>query len=134
MRRVSVMDYACAVRKGHPIGNKKLTISQFLKYEHILIAPQGGELGFVDDLLLKLGHKRKIAYRPYSFLMALPLLQCTDCIITAPKKLLETDATRLKMMKPPIETPEHDFMAGWHPNWTHDERHKWVRDRLFDAL
>lgn len=134
MRKVSVMDYSCAIRKGHPLGNQKLTLKQYLNYEHILISPQGGELGFVDDVLDNFGHRRKIAYRPYSFLMALPILQHTDCIITAPKKLLELEKSRLRIMTPPIETPSHDFVAGWHPNWTNDERHKWVRDRLFDAF
>lgn len=133
-KRIIPQRYMTAMRKGHPAVKSKLTVKRYAAMEHILVAPEGTRIGIVDSLLENIGLDRRISYLTSSFLLALTILQKTDCIITAPEGLLDLDADRLHIVKPPVALPDIDLFAGWHPNWTHDERHHWVRKRLFEAL
>ena len=133
-KKVLAQNYLCAVRKGHPAAKGKMTLKKYTELEHILVAPEGARVGIVDRKLAEDGLKRRIAYMTSSFLVALPLLQTTDCIITAPEGLLMLDKERLVTFPPLLELSNIDLHAGRHPNWTHDERHKWVRTRLFESL
>ena len=133
-RKVMFQNFRCAVRKGHPIANEKMTLARYLSYDHILVTPEGAKTGIVDRGLADKGKSRRIVYRTSSFLLALPILMRTDCIITAPEALLTLEADNLVTSTPPVKLTGLDLFAGWHPNWTHDDRHKWVRERLFEAL
>ena len=126
--------YMTAMRRDHPAAKSKLPLKKFAALEHLLVAPEGTRIGIVDGLLEKAGLTRRISYLTSSFLLALTIVQKTDCVITAPEGLLDLDADRLHIIKPPIDLPDINLFAGWHPNWTHDERHQWVRTRLFEAL
>lgn len=133
-KRAIPQTYKSAVRKGHPAAKGRMTLKRFAELEHILVAPEGTRLGVVDRQLAGPGLTRRIPYMTASFLAALPLIQTTDCAITAPNGLLEQDADRLHIFEPPVKLSNIDLFAGWHPNWTQDERHKWVRDKLFEGL
>ncbi len=133
-RKILTQRYLCAVRKKHPVAKEKLTLKQFLSLDHVLVTPEGAKVGIVDRMLEDKGKARKIAYRTSSFLLALPIVKKTDCIITAPESLLQLEKENFRISTPPLSVQGFSMFGGWHPNWTHDERHKWVRDRLFSAL
>lgn len=133
-RKVIPQNYLCALRKDHPDAGKRMTLKKYVALDHILVAPEGAAIGIVDRALAHKGLERRIAYLTFSFLLALPILQSTDCVITAPDGLLAIDADRLVTFPPPVELGLIDLYAGWHPNWTHDKRHRWVRGKLFEAL
>ena len=75
--------YATAVRRGHPFAND-MSLERYLEGDHILINPQGMEAGIVDHFLAERSLQRRIAYRSETFLVALQILQETDCILTGP--------------------------------------------------
>ena len=133
-RKILTQRFLCGVRKGHPIKQSKMTLKQFLSFDHVLVTPASARVGMVDQMLRDKGKTRKIAYRTSSFLLALPIVRKTNCIITAPESLLQLDKANFQISAPPLSLPGFSMFGGWHPNWTHDQRHKWVRDRLFDAL
>ncbi len=126
--------YICAVRAGHPLQGKALTIEEYIQQDHILINPQGKDKGIADEELAKRGLSRNIKYRTYSFLSALHILSETDCILTAPAGFVRTIPSDVITFPTPFELPEMTTFGSWHPNWTHDERHKWVRNQLFTEL
>lgn len=133
-KQILEQNYRCAVRKDHPIGTGRLTLKRFAQMDHVLVTPEGAKVGFVDRLLAESGLSRKIAYRTDAFLLALPIIRHTDCIITAPESLLQLDSDNLIIFPAPLEISNFSLHGAWHPNWTHDERHKWVRNRLFETL
>jgi len=133
-KEIMQQEYQCAVRKNHPSLQKKLTLKRYVETDHILVTPDGAKVGFVDRKLAEKGLERRIAYRTTTFLLALPILQRTDCIITAPNGLLSLDQHNLIIFPPPLDVEGYSVFGGWHPNWTHDQRHKWVRDLLFDEM
>jgi len=133
-RKIFQNDYVTVLRKGHPLLKGKLTLKKFVELEHILVAPEGGRLGIVDELLLQKNMTRKVVYRTHSFLLALPVILMGDYVATVPGTLAEIESESLEILKPPLEVPGMDMFVGWHPNWTHDERHRWVRGKLLEEV
>lgn len=131
---IGMQEYQSAVRVGHPAANSKMTLKRFLEMDHILVTPEGSRYGLVDRILEERGLKRNVRYRTYSFLLALQILERTDCVITSPASLLRLAGDRIRIFPSPIPVPGFLLHAGWHPNWTHDERHRWVRKALFSGI
>jgi len=121
-------------REGHPDAGKNMTLKRYAGYEHILVNPDGGETGRVDELLAEKGLSRHIAYRSASFLLALPILLGTDCVLTTLTSLVGCGIPGVKVFECPVALKPLAFNAGWHPNWTTDARHKWVRGQLLPTL
>ena len=133
-KEIFVEDWKSAIRKNHPLANQKLSLKEYVGLDHVLINPQEQEQGIVDVILAEKGMKRRIAYRTANFLSALPLIAKTDCILTAPAMLFDIYARDLLIFDPPLKVAPMQILGGWHPNWTHDVRHKWVRSKLFGYL
>ncbi len=127
-------NFVCAIRSGHPLANKSISIQEYAAMEHILVNPGGKDFGIVDHNLAEHGYERHIKFRTYSFLSAIHLLGETDCVLTAPEGFIKTVPNDYITFKPPLAIPDITTMAAWHPNWTHDIRHKWVREHLFREL
>lgn len=133
-KKIFRQEFMCALRKGHPDADNRMTLKRFVELQHILVAPEGHKRGVVDDALDAKGLTRRVAYRTASFLSALPLLQRTDCVITAPHALLRLGGQDVVIFPPPVEVSGADIFVAWHPNWTNDPRHIWVRNRLSAAM
>lgn len=121
--------YVTAVRRGHPLDNG-MDVEQFCKADHILINPEGLDIGAVDAVLQTAGMNRRIAYRTETFLLALEVLQNSDCVLTAPANLFKFSSHNFTTMPCPVTIESFTLNIGWHPNWTHDPQHRWVRERL----
>ena len=126
--------YICAIRKDHPLAGRKMSLKQYIGLDHILVNPGGKDTGVMDQELAKQGLSRRIKYRTYSFFSARFLVMESDCILTAPEGFISTFADDVYTFPPPTPAPNLTTFAGWHPNWTHDQRHKWVRETLFKEL
>ena len=127
------VSWKTAIRKGHPLANRTMTAEDFCSYGHILVTPDNAKLGVADRALAEQGLSRHIAFRTSTFLLALTILQKTDCLITAPEGLLRLDQENVEIVDPPLRLSGFKMLASWHPNWDHDERHKWVREQLHRA-
>ncbi|GGD06379.1 LysR family transcriptional regulator [Aquisalinus flavus] len=126
--------FMSCVRKSHPLSERKVTLEGYLRYEHALINPEGKEKGVVDEVLAENGDTRHIAYRTAGFLIALATVMNTDAILTAPSALFSVLPDKFYCFEPPVPLPPIAMNGAWHPNWTHDPRHKWLRDGLFGEL
>lgn len=126
--------WVTCMREDHPDINKPLTIQRFAGYDHILVNPDGGLTGKVDDLLAEHGLSRRIVYRSASFLLTLPILLGTNSVLTCCASLVGCGVSGIKVFECPLPMQPLEFSVGWHPNWTTDARHKWVRSRLLPVL
>ena len=131
---VAEQDFLCAVRKDHPMAGKVLTMEDYLSLDHTLVTPDGDKSGVVDDELARMGHQRRIAYRVGSFLLSIAVVRVTAAVLTAPSALLQMRQENLWIFPPPLPLRTVNICGVWHPNWTHDPRHQWVRGRLFDEM
>lgn len=133
-RDILRQSWLSAMRKDHPLAGQKLTLKKYAGLSHIMTNPGGDRLGFVDKALEAEGLTRHIACRTATFFNALPMLLSSDTVITAPEGVFRHLGDILHIFPPPLTLPPFILEAGWHPNWSFDARHKWVREKLFDGL
>lgn len=126
--------YLCAVRKDHPLAGKKVTIDDYCALDHVLVAPEGKSSNIIERELEKIGRTRNVRYRAQTFLMGVPIVLYTDSVVTAPSPLIDLRSDELYVFEPPVRLPSHTMYAVWHPNWTHDARHKWFREQIMGAI
>ena len=134
MRKCCEDDFVTCLRRGHPLEGKPMTLERYLSLDHILINPLRGSRSVVDDWLEERGLERRIRYRAQDFNVAKDILQRTDCALNMPGSLIGEQATKIWATKSPVPVSPMEVSVGWHPNWTVNPRHKWIRDRLLQGL
>ena len=126
--------YLTGIPESSPLFGRKLTLKGFAEAPHVLTNPSGSHLGIVDDELAKKDLKRRIAYRTESFLAGLGIAAATGSLITATHSTFLVHRTGFEIVPPPLPVPGFGMLTGWHPNWTNDPRHRWLRERLIGEL
>ena len=111
-----------------------LSLEAFLAESHVLVSPAGASFGVVDDLLTAQGRTRRVAYRTESFLAGVHVAREAGCLITAPRSSFLAERGGLRVVDPPLPVPGYAVLTGWHPNWTGDARHRWLREKLSEGL
>jgi len=81
-------DYVCAVRKGHPFNNKKISLEEYLELDHMVISNRRKGISYEDTALKTLGHKRKVTLRIPYYNVAPQILNECDLCGTMPKMIL----------------------------------------------
>lgn len=128
-------DFLCMVRRGHPLVKDKLSLAQYLKLRHVVVAPSGTTGSLVDTELERRGHTRRIALRVSNFLIA-PIVVCqTDFINTMPARLARQAAKDypLRLLPTPFPLPKFGLRLVWHPRLDNDPAQRWLRETLLDV-
>ena len=128
--------FRCFVRNDHPAitGRRKLTLKTYTRLNHILVSPGGEGPGLVDRILQARGLKRRIALRVPHFATALEVIAQSDLVLTAPSSLSRcSTASTLASRPAPLDIPEHAITMIWHPRFTEDPAHRWLRERMIDV-
>jgi DNA-binding transcriptional LysR family regulator len=95
-RRIYDEDFVVAMRKGHVFARTP-TLSAFCRAQHLLVSLDGDPRGFVDELLVKRGLRRRIVLTVPTFMMALTHLSSSDLIAALPRRLVERHAARFAL-------------------------------------
>jgi DNA-binding transcriptional LysR family regulator len=137
-QRLFVDRFRCAVRAGHPRlgGRRRVTLDAYCREAHVLIAP-GGELrGVVDRALARVGRTRRVALGASGFVAGAFIAARTDCVITAPGRLLAlvSAAVPLRCFDPPLALADVKVVQVWHARNHQDPAHRWLRDRVTEIL
>jgi DNA-binding transcriptional LysR family regulator len=124
--------YTVAMRRGHPLASKPLTIDAFCSAGHILLSLTGGDFdGVIDQALERVGRTRHVVVSTFSFHGALELAKGSDLLAVLPERLVRRHPD-LVMLKPPMKVGGWTLTAFW-PAQKHDEPgHIWLR-QIFTA-
>jgi len=128
--------FRCFVRNDHPAlsGRRRLTLKAYTRLSHILVSPGGEGPGVVDRILHALGLERRIALRVPHFATALEVIAQSDLVLTAPSSLSQcSTASSLASRPTPLDLPEHAITMLWHPRFTEDPAHRWLRQLMLDV-
>ncbi len=129
--------FVCVVRSDHPTVSKSLTLAQYAALEHVQIVPRGQPGGYVDELLAKRGHRRRIARAVPYFLAALALTAESDYVLTVPLRVARRMSARfgLRMVAPPrtLGLEPYHVAQLWHPRNERDAGHRWLRETVMSA-
>ena len=123
----------CFLRREHPLlqSGRKLTLRTYTKLPHILVSPSGRGSGVVDRVLESRGHERRIALRVPHFSAALAIVAESDLVLTAPSSLERHGyASTLSSYPAPVSLPNHAVTMLWHPRFTEEPAHRWLRDLM----
>ncbi|MET0794220.1 MAG: LysR family transcriptional regulator [Polyangiaceae bacterium] len=124
--------FTCMVRRDHPLIKKQISLAQYLKLRHIVVAPSGTTGSPVDTELARRGLSRRIALRVSNFLTA-PIVVCqTDFINTMPTRLARQAAKDypLRLLPTPLPVPKFGLRLVWHPRLDNDPAQRWLRQSL----
>ncbi len=134
-RKLIGESFACLVRRGHPGVGKKLTLARFVALPHLLISPSGAGPGIVDQALAERGLSRTIALRVPSFLLAPLVVERSDLVVTAPRRIAERFAAThaLELHPTPLPIPSFELHLVWHPRLDADPAHAWLRAQVLAA-
>jgi DNA-binding transcriptional LysR family regulator len=125
-------DFVCAAREGHPELGRRLTLADFTRLGHVLIAPRATPGGPVDSALAARGLRRRVVVRTPSFVAGPLIVSRTDLLITGPRRVLASLAApmRLRLYPLPLPLDRMRIQQAWHPRLTSDPEHAWFRDAL----
>jgi len=99
--------FSCIVRDDHPVIGARMTRKQFLAAKHVLVTPEGGGPGIVDNILSQAGETRRL-YTTTRFFMAAPeIVAQSDLVATIPTRLARSQERRLgiRLLRPPFQIP-----------------------------
>ncbi len=131
--------YGCVVRGGHPAPGR-LTLKQYAQLDHLLVAPTAGPttepLGYVDAVLEKHGLRRRIVMTVPHFLVAPFIVASSDFVLTAPLRLLDAFAKRLRLRRVelPVKLSGYELSQVWAARSTRDDAHQWLRGAVQSAF
>jgi DNA-binding transcriptional LysR family regulator len=122
--------FVCALRRGHPAVERRLTLARYLELDHVQIAPRGRPGGYIDDELRARGASRRIVRAVPYFANALALVAETDYIVTIGERIARQlgPVYGLDVVEPPIALRPYALSLVWHPRIDADPAHRYLRD------
>ena len=123
-------------RRG-PLGDLgRLGPKAYREAPHLVVSPRGGGPGLVDHALAERGEARWVAMRVPHFAVALELVARGDLVLTAPASLAAVADARgdVRHHAVPVPLPDHGVAMVWHPRVDADPGHRWLRDRVAEAV
>lgn len=138
--------FVCMMSSNNPVKNH-FDIEAYLQAQHIWVSKTGfgigvgmdptdvQKLGWVDEALQALDHKRSIRVFTRSYHTAMHLALEQDLIATLPKKvaMINKKNPDLVILDPPFDIPEIELKMIWSPLLHHDASHIWFRRQVIDV-
>lgn len=128
-------EFVCLLRADHPLASQRLSIEQFKRMRHAVIATAGtGHQATIGRALAR--HRLQISLTLPHF-MALPLLVSqTDYVVTVPRRLALAFAGygNLKIIEVPIKIPTFEIKQHWHERYHHDPASQWMRELVAELF
>lgn len=139
-------DFVCLINPSHPDA-QDFGLDAYLASKHIWVSKTGMgagvgidpdkviRLGWVDNALAKIGHKRKISVFTRHYQMPALLALNNDLVATLPRKVadMQAAAASLVVKLPPFEIPPFELKMAWSPLLQHHQAHKWLRRTIVDV-
>jgi DNA-binding transcriptional LysR family regulator len=122
--------FVCAVRRGHPLASKRMTLERFVAAPHVQVAPRGQPGGYVDDVLGERGLSRHVARAVPYFHSALELVAETDYLLTVSERIARRYEAerRIAIVEAPLRLRPYALSLVWHPRLDADAAHRFLRE------
>lgn len=133
MRLLTRDPFVCAMRRGHPAARGRLTLARYLALDHALVGNERTSTSAGQAALSRLGKTRRVTLVLPSFLAVAAHVAATDTVALLPSTLVASHAGLVARPVPFAIEPLALFLA-WHPRWTTDARHRWMRETLLASI
>lgn len=134
-QRLYAGEYVCVMRKGHPLADQALSITDYCAARHLLVSFSGRPYGFVDEALASIGHHRRIVITVNQFFTAGQVVVNSDLLTVLPRHFVPTTGMteQLVLRELPFDVPPVHVEAIWHRRLQHDSAHQWLREQLLQS-
>ncbi len=124
--------YVCGMRKQHPLAQRKLTLDQFVRADHLLITLTGEATGFIDRILREKGLQRRILLTVNQFALAPAILANSDLIAAINYRSVQHShfAKALHLTELPLDHDPIHVRMMWHDRKQRDAAHEWLRSLI----
>ena len=124
--------FVCVVREAHPLNVRQVSLAQYLKYRHVVVAVVTGQQTLVDRPLSDLSLKRQAGLSLPFFAPAVAAVANSNLILTAPRRIAHfmSRHSRVRIMGAPREIKGFHYDMMWHPRLDDDPAHRWFRDQV----
>ena len=125
--------FVCVLANKNKLADKALSLEDYTRASHLLVAPLGQAHGYIDDLLLAQQQtRRNIRLSLPNFCEVTPELLGAENLVTLPLSVAKTLASdsRLCIKELPLEVPSFAYYMFWHQRFTHHPLNVWMRDNI----
>ena len=138
--------FSCLMSIHNPLL-EDFSLSRYLDAHHIWVSKTGfgvgvgvnpqdvQRLGWVDDALAKLNHKRKITVFTRHYHVAMQLAEEHDLIATLPTKAAKVMQGNPSIVEkqPPFTIPNIELKMAWSPLLQNNPDHRWLRNLIVET-
>ena len=128
-------EYVCLVATKHPIRTGRMTMKQYLQYDHAMFSISGSSQPRIDDILSDLGTPRQVGLRS-PFMLPTLLATASSSMILTVTRLYADIVTRnfdLRTIEAPKEFGSVEYGMAWHARSTSDAQ-VWLRQQIRDLV
>lgn len=125
--------YRCAMREGHPLAGRPLTLDDYCAAHHLLVSFSGRAHGQADYALSALGRSRRIVLVVNQFFTACRVLARSDLLCVLPEGVVEAFGAGLVATEPPVPLAPLNIQMLWHLRHDADPAHRWLRQHVLAA-
>jgi len=128
--------FVLVLRQGHPALESPISLETYAALNHVLVAPRGKPGGVVDEVLAKVGLKRRVARTTYSGFAAAHLVARTDYILTLSRRMVEAlrGTLEFEVREPPIKLPSYDIECARHKSRRRDPLLNWFVQNIQNEI
>lgn len=128
--------WVCVVWSGNTLVGESLTLDQYLSLPHLSYGPGVDQpMGLADRFASALYPQREVRVSAETFFLLPFLLRGTRLIAFMHEGVARRLAplSEIRLIEPPLEVPIMAEVMFWHPRFTADPAHRWLRKQIADA-
>ena len=124
--------YVCAMRPGHPLAKRDMSVEEFAAANHLLVSLSGDTTGFTDTALAQHGLSRRIACSVNQFSLVPSLLTTSDLIAVVPCGVVVDEVINGTLVAtcPPLDMAPTSVSIMWHKRQDKDAGMQWIRQHI----
>jgi DNA-binding transcriptional LysR family regulator len=125
--------FASLIRSDHPVTARKLTLKQYLQFEHAVVHAESRTEEVIERYLARQKLRRRVVLSTPHFASVPIVIAQSDLIVTIPEPLARYFtgiSANVRMVGLPFEPPRIPLKQFWHRKFHHDQRNAWLRARV----
>jgi DNA-binding transcriptional LysR family regulator len=120
--------YVCALRKGHRLARRKLTLEGLVALRHVAVSSRRSGRTLVDLALNRIGLRLHPVMRFVHYAPAFDVVGHSDFALVAPRSL--TIANDLAHRPLPLAVPALELRLYWRRENDQEPGHRWARELI----
>lgn len=126
----------CAMRAGHPLAGRALSLPDYAGADHLDIGGGGDKISLIDQQLARAGLARRVRLNVPFYSTALRLLAENDLLLTIPEHVAVAFARQAPIVWSalPLDVHTYRYWLLWHARSQHDPAHQWFRNLVHQVL